>query len=164
MYSEFELKRHIGTFRSELPISKTFEENARVGVGFQGKWYRSQREHWLGWISVKERKDGIDLASSHARRRWSGLSSPPMLIWLAEAAGVAPELVERAAAAAASVIGGSGKESARAAKAVRDVLRWEEVETKLSRLPAPSPEMAHRIDAEATLAWECMIAHNPRYR
>lgn len=164
MYSELDLKRRIAGFPEALPLSTAFERRARVGVGYQGKWYRSQREHWLGWITVKERKDGLDLASSPASRRWGGLASPPMLIWLAEAAGLPAERVQAAAEAALAVIGDTGKESAAAAKAVRNVLPWLEVEAALTAQPTPDAEQARRAYAEAAAAWERLVARNPRYR
>lgn len=147
-----------------MPVSRSFEQQAKVGVGFQSKWYRSQREHWLGWITVKERKDGTNLAAAPASRRWNSHSSPPMLSWLAEAAGVDAETFERAAEAAVDAIGGSGKESAATAKAVREVIPWATVENALRCRPEPDGDTILAIDDEANGAWERLVAKNPRYR
>ena len=66
------------------PISKTLEEKRKV------VWYRTQKEHWLGWLRE------YDGPGYYCRKRWdrdarfiyNHIMCPPMLMWLAEAAGV----------------------------------------------------------------------------
>ncbi len=68
--------------------------------------YRTQKEHWLGWLEPEKgtgtypRRSGNDRG---AGRVYGAISEPLMLLWLAFASGVPRELIERAEAAASSV-------------------------------------------------------------
>jgi hypothetical protein len=64
-----------------------------------GKWYRTQKEHWIGWLSdysspgAYNRKTGT---SRDARYAYNHIVEPRMLLWLIEAAGVDEGLVSQA--------------------------------------------------------------------
>jgi hypothetical protein len=93
------------------------------------KWYKTQKEHWLRWLSgyygpgaygrsPKTRRD--------AEYVYNHIVEVKMLLWLIEAAGVEPSLVlaaQRSAAKAKAL----GQKSA----AVRKHVPWAEVESVL---------------------------------
>jgi hypothetical protein len=45
------LRCYINNLPEYLPRTKEMEAAISVGVGFDGAWYRSQKEHWLGWLA-----------------------------------------------------------------------------------------------------------------
>ena len=87
------LHRKISKLRVKAPITASYGR-ALVARGVwddKGVWYTSQKEHWLGWLSE------YDGPGAYNRKSWKGRSAefvynhigcPPMLLWLAEAAGV----------------------------------------------------------------------------
>jgi hypothetical protein len=96
-----------------------------------GKWYKTQKEHWLGWLSEyhgpgaygrtgKTRRD--------AKFAYNHIVEVKMLTWLIEAAGVSPELVRRAKRSAAA-----GSSLAQKAAAVRRHVPWDELQRALFR-------------------------------
>lgn len=75
-----------------------------VPSGTQGyNQYRTQKDHWLGWLDPSagtgsyRRRTGED---APARLVYNRIGEPKMLLWLAEAAGVAAELIAEARSAA----------------------------------------------------------------
>ena len=77
-------------------------------------WYRTQKEHWLGWLSEYNgpgaygRQTGIKRDAKYA---YNHIVEPKMLLYLIRAAGVKPNLVkaaEEAAAAGATMMQQSG--------------------------------------------------------
>lgn len=60
------------------------------------KWYRTQKEHWIGWLGEYDgpgaygRKSGI---RHDARFVYNHVVEPKMLLWLAQASGARSELV-----------------------------------------------------------------------
>jgi hypothetical protein len=64
-----------------------------------GKWYRTQKEHWIGWLSeyagpgAYNRKTNL---ARDARYAYNHIVEPKMLLWLIEAAGVDEGLVSQA--------------------------------------------------------------------
>jgi hypothetical protein len=54
-------------------------------------WYKSQKEHWLGWLSEYDgpgfygRKTNGSRSAEYA---YNHIVCPPMVLWLAEASGV----------------------------------------------------------------------------
>jgi hypothetical protein len=87
------LARKIGRLRVEAPVTASYQRTliARGVWDDRGVWYTSQKEHWIGWLLQ------YDGPGAYNRKRWKGRSAefaynhvrcPPMLLWLAEAAGV----------------------------------------------------------------------------
>jgi hypothetical protein len=100
-------------------------------IGFTRKtWYRHQKEHWQGWL--------CEYAGSGAYGRKSGqrdaafvynhIRCTPMLMWLAEAAGVPRARLMRALAAAAR-----GSSAASQCAALRREIPWLVVEESIRR-------------------------------
>ena len=109
-----------------------------VPKGTQGyNQYQTQKDHWLGWLNpaagtgTYPRSTG-DGAS--ARKVYNRIAEPKMLIWLASAAGVAPELVAQARAAADAEPRFMSK-----CGAVRKFLPWTLVADALMAMPEERP-------------------------
>lgn len=77
-----------------LPADKPFYD--------QRKWYRTQKEHWIGWLGEYDgpgaygRKSGI---KRDARFAYNHIVEPKMLLWLVQASGVPSDLARAALAA-----------------------------------------------------------------
>ena len=108
------------------------------------KWYRTQHEHWIGWLEEYEGPGAYGrkrTSPTDARSVYNRVVEPKMLLWLAEAAGVAPDRVttaKAAAQAAATMMQASGQ--------VRRVLPWESVAAALAK-PRRRRRWPHRRDA-----------------
>jgi hypothetical protein len=88
-----QLASKIKKFSDRPPATNRYEREltARGIWSAKGVWYKSQKEHLLGWLSE------YDGPGFYNRKTWEGRSAkyiynhigcPPMLFWLAEAAGV----------------------------------------------------------------------------
>lgn len=137
-----------------------------------GKWYRTQKQHWLGWLSEYDgpgyygRKPGMN---RDARFAYNHIVEPKMLNWLMSAAAVDVSLVRRARAAASGKASMAGRSAA-----IRRHVPWEAVvaalwpptATKRSvpelieavrRMPADKPEARkdvwYKTQKEHWLGW-----------
>src|SRR5690606_31435310 len=90
------------------------------------KWYRTQKEHWIGWLDEYAGPGAYGRKTpspTDARHVYNRIVEPKMLLWLAEAAGVSAEKVgeaKRQAATATSLQQAAGR--------VRRLIPWEDVE------------------------------------
>ncbi len=108
-----EFRRVIGTLPADEPI-----DNPRV-------WYRTQKEHWLGWLEDYNEKStyGRKIGQKRdARFAYNHVVNYQMLLWLIEAAGMREELVDAAFEAAAK-----GTTLMQRSGAIRKVVPWSEV-------------------------------------
>ena len=126
------LSRKIKTLRVTSPITATY---ARILVDLgvwddAGVWYATQKEHWLGWLG------DYDGPGAYGRKKWKGRSAefvynhigcPPMLLWLAEAAGVSRTKVMAAKRAALS----AKRNRATHCAVLRRVIPWPLIEERL---------------------------------
>ena len=94
------LRRHILKLREVQPITESLERALRRrDASGRPTWYRSQKEHWVGWLGE------YDGPGFYGRRNWdrsaafvyNHINCAPMVLWLAEALGI-PKTVLRAAA------------------------------------------------------------------
>lgn len=127
------LATKIKTFRAHPPLTDSFERALRE-CGTWGRkpvWYRSQKEHWLGWLSEYD-------GAGYYGRKGRGLSAqfsynhimcPPMLLWIVEASGVAKKKVLAAKQCALSVRPALASQCA----AIRKTVPWTEIEMRLKR-------------------------------
>lgn len=98
-------------------------------------WYRTQKEHWLGWLGTYHETGAYGRrpdSRRDARFAYNHIGNPEMLLWLIEAAGLAGDVVR--AAKAADRRAGSMPE---AAAAIRRLAPWEVVQSALT-FPARS--------------------------
>lgn len=90
-----------------------------------GKWYQTQKQHWLGWLGEYHgpgaygRKTGIRRDAAYA---YNHIVEPEMLRWLMKAAGVQLGLVEAAKRAARR-----GKTMQEKSAAIRQHVPWESI-------------------------------------
>lgn len=90
-----------------------------------GKWYRTQKEHWLGWLTEYHGPDAYGRTGTKRRDAqfaYNHIVEVKMLLWLIEAAEVTPKLVRRARRSAAEATSLSQK-----AAAVRKHVPWHEL-------------------------------------
>lgn len=103
-----------------------------------GRWYKTQKEHWLGWLREYHGPGAYNRASStkrDARFAYNHIVQPKMLLWLIEAVGVRPELVtaaRRSASQAASMMEKSAK--------IRQSVPWSEIEKALWAIEVDSKQ------------------------
>lgn len=69
-----------------------------------GAWYKTQKEHWLGWLAEYRGPGYYGRKNSHrsAEFVYNHIVCPPMVLWLAEASGIPKPMVAKAAQAALS--------------------------------------------------------------
>ena len=126
-----ELLRYIAGYPETPPRTIALEQEIRIGTGFHGKWYGSQKEHWLGYVGYKRAKwaaQGKNYDLEKAKSHWSRTHCFPMLFWLAECAGVDSDVLGTAEAAARRVAAVIGSDHPSHGKAAREVLPWSLVE------------------------------------
>lgn len=92
-------------------------------------WYRSQKEHWLGWLGEYDGPGYYGRANWNrsARFIYNHIMCPPMLLWLAEASGVRRDLLAKARDNVMSV----GTRAA-GCRVLREAIPWEVVAVALS--------------------------------
>jgi hypothetical protein len=126
------LFRKIRLLRVSAPITASYERAlmARGIWNNHGVWYTAQKEHWLGWLSE------YDGPGAYGRKTWTGHSAefvynhincPPMLLWLAEAAGVSKRDVLAAKRTALSARQNRGTHCA----VIRRAVPWPMIEERL---------------------------------
>ena len=92
-------------------------------------WYRTEKEHWLGWLRGYDGPGGYGRAAGtkrNAKLVYNRLVNPYMLLWLAEAAGVDSDRVMAAWRAAEG-----GTSLMQQAGAVRRQVPWAVVREAL---------------------------------
>lgn len=130
MISITQLKTYMAAYPETPPRTTALEQRIQIGTGFHNKWYRSQKEHMLGWTVVQEgqaRRKGLDPSTVDARGMWNRLKCSPLMFWLAECAGVAGSVLDQAeetASAAARINPNDGNPHGRM---MREVLPWDVV-------------------------------------
>lgn len=95
------LMRKIARLPPVLPVTARFERalTKQGSWSREGVWYRSQKQHWTGWLSEYQspgaygRKGGDN---RDAEFTYNHIVCPPMLLWLAEASGVPQDVLSRA--------------------------------------------------------------------
>lgn len=156
------LRRLVAGFPEEPERTSALERKIQIGAGFHNKWYSSQREHWLGWLSLKARENELDNKSFQPPRIWSGLKCSPMLFWMAEVAGADGQTLDQLEAvsiAAAQIRPNDGNPHG---VEFRKILPWNDVEALLvSSEPQKAMADALQIGDDALLK---LIGHLPTYR
>lgn len=158
------LIRFIANCPEQLPRTERLQARIEIGVGFHGKWYRSQREHWLGWLAAKRIEaelKGEDPASLKARAVWQRLKCMPMMFWLAEAVGLNSTLLDQVEEAASTAAEENGKDCAMHGKVIRGYLPWAEME---SAILAAKPTDTDKACQAAQEAFERLAGELSRYR
>lgn len=120
------LRRKILRLREAQPVTEDLERLLkRLHPSGRRAWYRSQKEHWLGWLHE------YDGPGFYGRGDWdrsaafvyNHINCAPMALWLAEALGVSKTLLRAASSLALGAGPGPGSRSA----AVRRILPTDRV-------------------------------------
>jgi hypothetical protein len=128
-----ELLKQIRNLPAHMPITAALEGSlSERNMWNSGKaWYRSQKEHWIGWLSQYDgpgyygRKGG----NRSAEFVYNHVNCPPMVLWLGEAAGVSRKRVLDAKKAALSAKPNFPAQSA----AIRSAIPWVEITARLGQ-------------------------------
>lgn len=93
------------------------------------KWYTTQKEHWLGWLSEYHGSGAYGRQTTKerdAKFAYNHIVEPKMLIWLIEAAGIDTQTVNSAKRATMGVLTMQGKSAA-----IRNLVPWVAIEQRL---------------------------------
>lgn len=93
------------------------------------KWYKTQKEHWLGWLHDYKGPGAYGRLygkNRDARFVYNHVVQPEMLLWLIRAAGVKPSLIARARHSSSKK-----KSLIQKSAAIRMHVPWTEVENML---------------------------------
>ena len=165
MISIQDLKLCVAGFDAVPPRTLALEKRIEIGAGFHGKWYRSQKEHMLGWLLVQEaqaRMKGQEPFRVDARGMWGRLKCSPMMFWLAEAGGVSENHLDEAEKAAEAAAKINPKDGNPHGKLMRAVLPWELVAEAI-RVRGDRVEPAIAEEA-ARVAFDRLTSMVPSYR
>jgi len=125
------LRAYIKPLPEILPLTTALEQATGVGVGFDGAWYRSQKEHWLGWVGEYYGPGAYGrtyAAQQNGRYIYNHIQCAPMLFWLAEALECESALLK----AAYIDVTATNAKGARQCAALRDHLGWNKIEAAIA--------------------------------
>lgn len=156
---------YVAAYTDEPERTKKLEQEIQIGTGFHGKWYRSQREHLLGWLVFQQceaRRKGIEPEKNLARPMWNRLKCSPLMFWLAESSGVGDELLSKARDAAIEATAINPKDGNPHGKMIREILPWEVVEQSI--LTGPRPLSSDQAGIAAGDAFDRLTQLRPEFK
>lgn len=134
-----QLRNHIRALPEHQPRTIALEAATQIGTGHDNAWYRSQQEHWLGWLreyggpGAYGRSDVT--SQKDAAYVYNHIQCAPMLFWLAEALDMPETDLQRASH---SILAAPAK-GASQCKALRQIFPWAAIAAQLAtKHPAPS--------------------------
>ena len=127
------LRNKIAKLRVTAPVTESYSRalEDRDIWSSAGVWYRSQKEHWLGWLEEYDGPGFYGRKTQGGRTAefvYNHINCPPMLLWLAEASGVPKKDL---LAARRSALVGPAKRGSHCAL-IRKAIPWAVVEARLS--------------------------------
>jgi len=149
-----EFSELIWTLDPNTPQHRNLEEILQIGAGFGNPWYRSQKEHWLGWLGDYSNPGAYKRARpgpTDAKTIYGRINCAPMLFWLCESARSDPALLNDAFEA---VVARKTERVATQCGALRRIIPWADVETRLRSLP----KLTEQQQEEAQEAVRCAQA------
>lgn len=125
------LRAHIKPLPEYLPQTKALEEVLSEGVGYNRAWYRSQKEHWLGWLAEYNGPGayGRSNAERDACFIYNHIQCAPMLFWLSEVLETPTDILNETFDA---VVAAPNRGAQRCA-ALRKHLSWEQTSDRLAK-------------------------------
>jgi hypothetical protein len=129
-----DLIKYISRLPIKAPVADRFEKDlVRLDLSDRDRrWYRHQKEHWLGWLGDYGGPGYYGRQAStkrHASMIYNRIKNPAMLLWLVDASGVSPAVVRKARLAGLKAKPNFSSESG----AIRAVAHWELVEEALTK-------------------------------
>lgn len=100
------------------------------------KWYRTQKEHWIGWLAQYDGPGAYGRRTDvvrDARYAYNHIVEPAMLLYLAKAAGI-----DRRRVCAARLAASATSTLMQASAAIRGEIGWDDIERALWP-PRPGP-------------------------
>lgn len=121
--------RILRSLPADQPKTKEFETNWAAERGNQtpdtGRWYHRQKSHVISWFASQVTRGSGAYSrakpNTSARTTYNRLLNPAMPLWIAEALGEAPEVVQQAGEQALTVPPRSRTATA------RKVLPWSRI-------------------------------------
>lgn len=114
-----------GPYTTQLSVALASKSSKRGEV-----WYENQREHWMGWLG-EYNGPGAYNRQVHSGRSaefvYNHIMSPPMILWLGEAAGIEEAIVKRAVSDCLA----AGPTLPKQCGAVRSAIPFSEIATLL---------------------------------
>ena len=129
-----DLRARLQRLPDETPKYRALEHALRDGTGYGRAWYRTQREHWLGWLGAYDGPGAYgraEWASRDAAFVWNHIQCAPMLFWLAEALALPDAVLDRAY----QDIVAAPKRGASQCAALRRIIPWVDIEAALLARP-----------------------------
>lgn len=107
------------------PLTDAYQDTGPLGAAPGSNW-TTQKEHMVRWMSEIARPGvyGRTTRGRNARAGYNSLRCAPALLWIAEALGEDPVVVQRAISAAKTAPPNPGSQCA----AVRRTIPWERLE------------------------------------
>lgn len=129
------LRAYIRPLPEYLPRTQAMESRIQVGVGFDGAWYRSQKEHWLGWLAEYDGPGayGRSRAKRDARFVYNHIQCAPMLFWLSEALETPSDVLDMTFQAVVAAPNRGAQQCA----ALRAHLPWDQIADRLAARDYP---------------------------
>ncbi|HGG65015.1 MAG TPA: hypothetical protein ENK34_10645 [Rhodobacteraceae bacterium] len=93
-----DLLRHVESLQRDTPRHKELEQTLQICAGFGQAWYGSQKEHWQRWLAEYSGPGAYGRTPRGERPAsyvYYHIRCTSMLLWLAEAASVLDDLLER---------------------------------------------------------------------
>lgn len=157
-----QLRRYVSGFPCKPKRTTVLEQTIKIGTGFHNKWYGSQKEHWLGWLSLKLRENEIDGKSFEPRKVWSGLKCSPMLFWMAEVSGANGAILDKLEFVSIEAATLRSKDGNPHGVEFRKILPWNDMENLLFLSTFRSDiSKANQMGDEAL---KRLIGHLPQYK
>ena len=129
------LRAHIKPLPEYLSQTKALERALREGVGFNGAWYRSQKEHWLGWLAEYDGPGAYGRSDTKrdAQFVYNHIQCAPMLFWLSEALDTPSDILDMTVKAVVA----APNRGAQKCAALRSHLPWDQIADRLTARPYP---------------------------
>ena len=127
--------RALGGVIQQLPEHKQYSQKLEAHTLLainRDPWYKSQKEHWLGWLGDYD-GPGFYQRKTHAGRDakyiYNHIMCSPMLLYLPEALGLSTELIKKAYD---EVIRTNEPKMAKQCRTIRSIIPFELVEKELA--------------------------------
>ena len=141
-FDVLDFARLLSRLPAHLPISDDYDGFVDGEYRYSKPWYASQRQHMVAWFRGQATTGAgaytRNTPNHSARRAYNRLLDAGSLLWINEALGQDPDLVRRAAEAAALE-----REYRKRCRIVREHLPWDQV----ARLAEARSTLGGRIRA-----------------
>jgi hypothetical protein len=124
------LRAVIEKLPSHSQFSQKLEAHPLLAIN-RDPWYKSQKEHWLGWLGDYD-GPGFYQRKTHAGRDskyiYNHIMCSPMLLYLPEAIGVSTELIRNAYDA---VLKANNPKMGKQCRIIRSIIPFQVIDEKL---------------------------------